>query len=221
MKTLRILVTAGPTREPIDPVRFISNYSTGAMGYAIAKAARDRRHKTTLITGPTSLKIPERIKVVSVISAKDMFAAVKNYSKDADCVIMAAAVSDFCPAAYNKRKLKRTAALTNLRLKQNPDILQWLGRRKNNGILAGFCMETDNLILNAKKKMAAKNLDIMVANKVGDDKSAFGAGKTSVVIIGPEKTEARLNSVVKEKVASILLDKIEQLWYKRYPHEIQ
>lgn len=215
MKAIRILVTAGPTREFLDPVRFISNPSTGAMGYAIAAACKGRGHKVTLVTGPTHLIIPGRIKAISTVTAREMFLAVKARIKAIDCVIMAAAVSDFRPAVYHSRKIKRKEPLRNLALRENMDILQWLKRHKGNRILAGFCMETEDLLLNAQKKMREKGLDIIVSNKIDRDLSAFGPGKTKVVIIGPGKEQQRLVSITKERIAAILLDKIERLWYKK------
>ena len=215
VKPLRILVTSGPTREPLDPVRFITNYSTGAMGYAVAKTAKKRKHKVTLIAGPARLKPLKSVKTEPVITAEEMFKAVKRGYAKSDCVIMAAAVSDFRPAHYSNNKLKRATLPLRLELCKNPDILYWLGRRKGRRILVGFCMETEKLIPNAREKMAGKNLDIIVANRIDKEKSAFGAGKTSVIILGPGEEEKRLVNVTKEAVAGILLDKVEQLWYKK------
>jgi len=214
MKTMKILVTAGPTRESIDPVRFISNHSTGAMGYAIAGAAQARGHKAILVTGPTHLLPPKKVKVIRATTAEDMFKAVKAQGKGVDCVIMAAAVSDFRPALYRTKKLKRAHAPGVISLKQNPDILAWLGSRKTKPLLVGFCMETEALARNAQKKLLAKNLDMVVANKISVNKTPFGTGRTSVIIIDKEKKARSLKSVTKEKVAAVLLDKIEKLWYK-------
>lgn len=217
MKAMRILVTAGPTREPLDPVRFISNYSTGAMGYAIAGAARERNHRVILVTGPTHLKPPPGIKVISITTAREMFEVVKAHLEKIDGVIMAAAVSDFRPAVYHPKKIKRKGPLKNLALRRNPDILYWLKQRKGDRMLVGFCMETEELIPNARKKLFAKKLDMIVANRIGRDLSAFGPGRTDVVIIGPDKQSRRLNNTTKEKVAGVLLDKIEELWHKKTP----
>lgn len=216
MKAIRILVTAGPTREPLDPVRFLSNPSTGTMGYAIARAARNRGHKVTLITGPTSLSVPGKTKVISITTAKEMLQAVKANIRTIDCVIMAAAVSDFRPAIYHGRKIKRDKPLRNLALRENADILYWLKRHKGNRIVVGFCMETEKLIPNARKKLFAKKLDLIVANKIDKDLSVFGPGKTSVAIIGPNEEQKALVNTTKQRIATILLDKVEELWYKKF-----
>lgn len=215
VRTIRILVTAGPTREPIDPVRFISNYSTGTMGYAIAKAAKDRGHRVILVSGPTHLVPPRNIKVVSIITAKEMFKAVKAHIKEVDCVIMAAAVSDFRPAVYRSKKIKPNSRLQNLPLRRNVDILYWLSRRRGDKMLVGFCMETENLISNACKKLLMKKLDMIVANRIDKKRSPFGPGKTDVVIIGPNRKQKRLTNITKERIARILLDKIGELRYKK------
>lgn len=215
MKAIRILVTAGPTREPLDPVRFISNHSTGAMGYAIAGAARERGHRVTLVTGPTHLTPPPGTKVISITTAREMFEAVKAHLEKIDGVIMAAAVSDFRPAVYHPKKIKRKGPLQNLLLRRNPDILYWLKQRKADRILVGFCMETEELIPSAREKLFAKKLDMIVANRVGRDLSAFGPGRTDAVIIGPDKQQRKLANATKEKVAGVLLDKIEELWHKK------
>ena len=134
MKQGRVLVTAGPTREPIDSVRFISNYSSGFMGYSIARQAKARGYEVTLITGPTSLELPAGIKVVAVNSASDMFRAVKEFYRSADIIIMAAAVCDFRPSIERKRKIKPKDQITGLALTRNPDILHWLGKNKKKRI---------------------------------------------------------------------------------------
>jgi len=217
MRPIKILITAGPTREPIDPVRFISNNSTGAMGYAIAKACRKRKHKPTLIAGPTPLMPPDKIKTVSITTAGEMFKAIKDRFKTSDCIIMAAAVSDFRPEAYYAKKLKRQGPLRSLRLRRNQDILYWLGRKKAGRLLVGFCMETDSLVSSAEKKMAKKQLDLIVANKIGRGRKPFGTGKTDLLLLGPGKEKIKLKNITKGRAAAILLDKIEDLWYKRYP----
>ncbi|NQT95445.1 MAG: phosphopantothenoylcysteine decarboxylase [Candidatus Omnitrophica bacterium] len=213
---LRILITAGPTREPIDPVRFITNHSTGTMGYAIAESASRSGHRVTLITGPSpSLKRPHRTKIISVVTAKEMFGAVKKNSKLSNCVVMSAAVADYKPKKYFSRKLKRTKEIRNIGLEKNPDILSWLGENKQDKILVGFCMETEKLLKNAKRKMHTKRTDLMVANRINKACPPFGTNRTSVVILGPDKTELRIKHATKKYIAGILLDKIEDLWYKK------
>lgn len=215
MRAMRILVTAGPTREPLDPLRFISNYSTGAMGYAIARAARSRRHRVVLVTGPTHLIPPKKIKVISVTTCQEMFGAVRAQIKDIDCVIMAAAVSDFRPAAYSSQKIKRNGPLPNLALRKNVDILDWLKQHREGRILVGFCLETEGLIANAREKLLTKRLDMVVANRIDRNLSVFGPGRTKVVVIGPGKEQETLSGATKDRVAAVLLDKIEQLRYKK------
>lgn len=217
MKPLNILVTAGATREPIDPVRFITNHSTGTMGYAVAKRAQNAGHKVTLITGPTHLKYPRGIKRIAVTTAQEMFNTVKACFKRADCIVMTAAVSDFRPEKYCASKIKRSSKMCVLKLKKNPDILSWLGRRKGDKLLIGFCMETSNLTDNAQKKMHQKKTDLIVANKVDAGQGAFGPGITTASILGPKEQKIELKDVSKQKIARILLEKIEHLWYKRCP----
>jgi len=215
MKPLRILVVAGPTREPLDPVRFITNHSTGTMGYALAHTAQKAGHKVTLITGPTHLKHPHGVQTTAVVTAREMFKAVKLSFARADCVVMAAAVSDFRPEKYSASKIKRVSSTSVLKLKKNPDILSWLGHRKGNKLLIGFCMETSNLLDNAQKKMQQKKTDLIVANKINVEQSAFGAGVTTAMIVGPKQQYVEHKNTSKQKLSRILLEKIEHLWYKR------
>ncbi len=163
---MRFLITAGGTREYIDPVRFISNASSGRMGYALAAAALRAGHKVTLIAAPTALKPPAGAKLVAVESAREMFAAVKEHFPRCDCLIMAAAVSDFTPAHRSKTKIKKDGGLKpTLRLKPTPDILRWAGRHKSaSQIVVGFALEDRNLRANAERKMHDKRLDMIVAN---------------------------------------------------------
>lgn len=212
-KPVRILVTAGPTREFIDPVRFISNPSTGNMGYALAKAATKRAHKVTLISGPVNLKFPEGVKTIGIVTADDMFKAVKRQFKKADCLIMSAAVCDFRPKTAQKYKIKKTNK-RKLSLIQNPDILSWAGKNKAKRLIVGFCMETEKLISRAKQKLKTKNADIIVANKIDKHNLAFGRGPTKVSILGKNGSIEKIGPENKEKIAQILLDKIEALWYK-------
>jgi phosphopantothenoylcysteine decarboxylase/phosphopantothenate--cysteine ligase len=170
---MRFLITAGGTREYIDPVRFISNASSGRMGYALARAALKAGHEVTLVTAPTALKPPAEAKVVSVESAAQMFAAVKEHFEACDCLIMAAAVSDYTPAHPSKTKIKKDGGLKpTLQLKPTADILRWAGRHKRRvctayrprQIIVGFALEDRNLRANAERKMRDKHLDMVVAN---------------------------------------------------------
>ncbi len=219
MKPMNIIVSAGPTQEPIDPVRFLTNHSTGTMGYAVAEAARDAGHNVVLVTGPTQLEPPRGVDVIGVTTAVEMHRAVLSRFGKADCVVMAAAVSDFKPVHYSAKKIKRAGAARTLKLARNPDILSLLGQQKGDKVLVGFCMETSALIANARNKLKAKNIDLVVANKIDAGKSAFGSGPTSVFIIGPMRQKVALKGMSKRKISRILLEKIERLWYKRCPHK--
>jgi phosphopantothenoylcysteine decarboxylase / phosphopantothenate---cysteine ligase len=216
MTPLNILVTAGPTREAIDPVRFLTNRSTGCMGYAVARKAYSAGHRVTLISGPVDLKPPTRIQIINIQTAREMFQQIKRHIKDKDCLVMAAAISDFRPAVYLTRKMKRSQNSGVIQLKENPDILAWAGRHKGRLIIAGFCMETENLVKRAKEKQQSKKTDFMVANRIKKSIAPFGKGPTSVVILDADKKLSRLNNVSKDRVAGILLDKIEKLWYKKH-----
>jgi len=191
------------------------------MGYAIAKLAKSRGHKVTLISGPSKLIPPPGAKRVSVVTARDMHKAVKHYLKEADCLIMSAAVADFRPTTTYQAKLKRSSHVKGIRLCKNPDILKEASKEKGERVLAGFCMETSNLVASAKKKMIEKKADIMVANKINRQKplapqqAPFGSGKTNVIMLGPGSAQEKLKSVPKEKVARILLENIEKLWYNK------
>jgi phosphopantothenoylcysteine decarboxylase/phosphopantothenate--cysteine ligase len=176
---MRFLITAGGTREYIDPVRFISNASSGKMGYALARAALKAGHGVTLITAPTGLKPPAGAGIVRVESAAEMFAAVKEHFARYDCLIMAAAVADYTPAHPSKTKLKKQTARLTLELKPTPDILTWAGRQKKPGqTLVGFALEDRDLQANAERKMREKRLDMVIANTPG----AIGADTSTLHI---------------------------------------
>ena len=210
-KPMHILVTAGPTREFIDPVRFISNSSTGNMGYALAKTAKKRGHKVTLISGPVNLKSPKDIKTIGVVTANDMFKAVKMQFRKADCLIMSAAVCDFRLKTTHKHKIKKKSRISKrkLFLARNPDILLWAGKNKQERLIVGFGMETGRLIEMARQKLKAKNADIIVANKIDKHNLAFGSGPTKVSILNKDGAVEKIGPENKEKIAQILLDKIE------------
>ena len=179
---MKILVTAGPTRERLDPVRFISNRSSGKMGYAIACAARDAGHEVTLVSGPVSLPAPEGVTLVKVESAADMARAVFDAFPRQDLVVMAAAVADYRPVEIKEHKIKKQSGDLVLRLERTTDILAELGERKRPGqILAGFAAESENLLENARKKLAEKNLDWIAANTVAD---GFGTNTNTVTLLG-------------------------------------
>jgi phosphopantothenoylcysteine decarboxylase / phosphopantothenate---cysteine ligase len=209
---LTVLVTAGPTREEIDPVRYISNHSSGRMGYAIARAARLRGARVTLISGPTALAPPTGVELIPVESAAQMHAAVLQRGKEADIIIKAAAVADYRTAERADRKLKKSSAELSLHLVKNSDILAELGRMKPKGqILIGFAAETENLQANAAAKLAAKNLDMIVANDVLADGAGFNVATNIVRFIYRDGRSEELPLLPKETVAEEILARVLQL----------
>lgn len=202
----KILVTAGPTREHIDPVRFISNPSSGKMGFAMAEAARDLGAEVTLIHGPVSIGVPNGITTVKIENAGELFEQVKAHSEN-EVVIMAAAVSDFTPEEYHRHKVKKEEASSEIKLEPTQDILAWLGdHRKNGQTLIGFAMETQNLIENATKKLKKKNIDWIVANSLNDEESGFEVDKNTVELLGKDHQETIEGS--KKEVARKILNYI-------------
>ncbi|MBW2367093.1 MAG: bifunctional phosphopantothenoylcysteine decarboxylase/phosphopantothenate--cysteine ligase CoaBC [Deltaproteobacteria bacterium] len=208
LKGRRIVVTAGPTREPIDPVRYISNHSSGKMGYAVARAAEHRGAAVTLITGPSALPMPQHMTVVSVQTAAEMAEAVDDHFDDAEIIIKSAAVSDYRPVNPADHKLKKDRDDMQIHLEKNPDILLELGRRKKNQILIGFAAETQSLVENAASKLARKNLDMIVANIVGKPGTGFNADTNQVTFLFSDGTKKMLPMMEKENVAHTLLDEI-------------
>ena len=208
----KVVVTAGPTREAIDPVRFISNYSTGKMGYAIAKCAMERGAEVVLVTGKTSIAKPPFVKIIEVVSAADMFEAVKSEAEDADFVIKAAAVADYTPVKVADNKLKKTDDDMSISLKRTTDILKYLGEHKKNGqILCGFAMETKDLIENAKKKLESKNADLIVANNLKVEGAGFGTD-TNVVTFIEKAGVSELPILSKDDVAQEILNKLMSMY---------
>lgn len=204
----RILVTAGPTREPIDPVRFISNPSSGKMGFAVARAAEYRGGKVTLITGPTNLLHPNNVAVIRVNTAKEMALAVFENMENSDIIIKTAAVSDYRPKDHAEQKLKKEKDELVLSLERTQDILKEIGRNKKERILVGFAAETERLERHAEQKLAEKNLDIIVGNIVGHPDSGFGADTNTVTLFYKDGTKENLPKMPKDDVANILLDRI-------------
>jgi phosphopantothenoylcysteine decarboxylase / phosphopantothenate---cysteine ligase len=215
MNPLDILITAGPTREAIDPVRFITNHSTGTMGYAIACKAKARGYRVTLISGPVCIKPPLGVRTIQVETARQMFAQVKRHIKSKDCLVMAAAVSDFRPEAYSNTKVKKNKAIKPIYLTRNPDILSWANTHKKGSVIVGFCMETEGLLSRARKKLHAKNADIIIANKISKAKTPFGKVTTDIIVVDKENA-LNIKNASKEKIAGIILDKIKKLWYKKH-----
>ena len=204
----KILVTAGPTREAIDPVRYITNHSTGKMGYAIAKTAAYRGADVTLVTGPTEIDPPMFVKVVPVTSAKDMFDAVTSRSDEMDVIIKAAAVADYRPKVVGTEKTKKKDGDMAIELERTDDILKYLGENKKEGqFLCGFSMETQNMLENSRTKLAKKNLDMIVANNLKVAGAGFGTD-TNVVTFIKKNKEVELDLMSKEEVAVRILDEI-------------
>ncbi|RMF95510.1 MAG: bifunctional phosphopantothenoylcysteine decarboxylase/phosphopantothenate--cysteine ligase CoaBC [Candidatus Schekmanbacteria bacterium] len=216
LKGEKILVTAGPTREYIDPFRFISNPSSGKMGYAIAEKAKERGADVTLISGPVSIPVPEDIEIVNITSAEEMKREVLKRAKKSSIIIKAAAVSDFSPEIKSSKKIKKENAKTVLSLKKNPDILKELGKiKKENQILVGFSAETENLIKNASKKLKEKNCDLIVANDIGKKGAGFQSDTNIVTLLAKNKKPEEINCRPKYEIADIILDKILDLRHEK------
>lgn len=204
----KVVVTAGPTREAIDPVRYITNHSTGKMGYAVAKCAMERGADVVLVTGETTIEKPPFVKVVSVVSAANMFEAVKSEADDADFIIKAAAVADYTPVNVAVEKMKKSDYDMSIPLKRTTDILKYLGEHKKDGqIICGFAMETQDLLENAKKKLETKNADIIVANNLKVNGAGFGTDTNVVTFITKEGVE-EMPIMSKDEVAKEILDKM-------------
>ncbi len=209
-KGKKILITAGPTRESIDPVRFITNHSSGKMGYRLAEVARDRGAEVFLVTGPTHLIPPSGVEVIKVESAVDMYNAVMERFSDIDIFISAAAVADFRPKKYVKAKIKKEDKDTvYIELVRNPDILKEVSfKKRGDQIVVGFAAETEDLIRNAKRKMEEKNLDLIVANKVGEPDSGFEVETNRVTLIHRDGSMKEYPLLSKMEVADIILSHI-------------
>lgn len=207
----RILITAGPTREAIDPVRFISNHSTGKMGYAIAKRAMLRGADVTLVTGPVSLTPPPFVDVVSVDSAKDMFEVVTARAGEQDIIIKSAAVADYTPETVADQKIKKKEGDMSIPLSRTQDILGYLGSNKKEGqLLCGFSMETEHMLENSRKKLEKKNADMIVANNLRQTGAGFGTD-TNIVTFITKDNEIELPLLSKEEVADALLTELVKM----------
>ena len=210
MAGLRVLVTAGPTREALDPVRYLTNHSTGKMGYAIAKAAAARGAQVTLVSGPVNLKKPPYMEVVDIVSAQDMFEAVTSRAPDQDIIIKAAAVADYRPACVAEDKIKKsgTDADLSLPLFRTSDILGWLGEHRVPGqFLCGFSMETRDMVENSKRKLEKKHIDLIAANNLKQAGAGFGVDTNVLTLISPDGAR-ELPLMSKEEAAHSLLDEI-------------
>jgi phosphopantothenoylcysteine decarboxylase/phosphopantothenate--cysteine ligase len=208
MQGKRVLVTAGPTQESIDPVRFITNHSTGKMGYAIAKMCMLRGAEVTLVSGPTSIAKPEFVHVVDVVTAKEMYEEVTKRAKDQDIIIKAAAVADYRPKSVSSEKMKKKDDDLAISMERTDDILKFLGEhKKEHQFLCGFSMETENMLENSRKKLEKKHLDMIVANNLKVEGAGF-AGDTNVVTIITGQEEVSLGKMTKEETALRILDEI-------------
>ena len=213
---MHFLITAGGTREYIDPVRFISNASSGKMGYALVRAALGAGHKVTLISAATNLRLPAGAKIVFVETCEEMFGAVQKHFKNCDCLIMAAAVSDYTPVCPAKTKIKKTGKGLTIKLKPTTDILKWAGKHKKGKskkvkgkggkqVVVGFALEDKNLRKKAEKKLKEKNLDMIIANTL----AAIGSDKTGVQIKRPDRKWLKLPKATKTELAKKIVVLIE------------
>lgn len=204
----RVLVTAGPTVEAIDPVRFITNHSTGKMGYAIAKHCMLRGADVTLVNGPTNLPVPSFVTVIPVVSAKEMFDAVTSLAEKQDIIIKSAAVADYRPAVIASEKVKKSESALSIELEKTEDILKYLGSHKRDGqFLCGFSMETEHMLENSRAKLEKKNLDMIVANNLKQTGAGFGTD-TNIVTLITKDEEIQLPILSKDEVAKAIIDKI-------------
>jgi phosphopantothenoylcysteine decarboxylase/phosphopantothenate--cysteine ligase len=204
----RVLVTAGPTQEPIDPVRFISNPSSGKMGYVLARVARRRGAEVSLVSGPTVLADPQGVMVIRVRTAEEMYNAVMETAAKATIIVMAAAVSDWRPASLSEHKVKKEEMVQDLSLEQTVDIVRVLGENKNRQILVGFAAETRDLEKNACAKLSAKNLDLIAANLVGHADSGFGSDTNQVSLFYKDGRNEALPLMDKGALAEVLFNKV-------------
>lgn len=211
MEGLKVLVTSGPTQEAVDPVRYITNHSSGKMGYSIARMCMLRGAEVTLVTGKTALKAPLFVDVVPVVTAKEMYDAVVSRSEEMDIVIKAAAVADYRPRDVSEEKVKKADGPMAIELERTDDILAFLGSHKTDGqFLCGFSMETEHMVENSRKKLVKKNLDMIVANNLKVQGAGFETDTNIVTLIGKD-FEEELPMMKKEQAASCILDKIMEL----------
>lgn len=204
---LNFLITAGPTQEPIDPVRYISNYSSGKMGYALARAARKKGHRVFLISGPTALSKPKGVKTIDVVTAGEMYLAVMRNYRKADVIIKVAAVADYRPQNAAKEKIKKTKKNLNLKLVRTPDILKELGKKKRKDqVLVGFAAETGGGFKNAFKKLKEKNCDWIIFNQVGRKGAGFGSDFNKVTLLARNGIRFGLKKGRKTTLASKIID---------------
>ncbi len=210
-KGLKVLVTAGATQESLDPVRYITNHSTGKMGYAIAQAASERGAEVTLVSGEANIKPPVFAELIKVKSAEDMFHAVKENLSESDVVIMAAAVADYTPDTYSNEKIKKSDSDMSISLKRTKDILKYAGENKREKqVICGFSMETENLLENSRKKLEKKNCDMIAANSIKEKGAGFGTD-TNIITLITKNSVYELDKMSKYDAANIILDRIKQI----------
>lgn len=215
MKGLRVLVTAGPTMEAVDPVRFISNHSTGKMGYAIAAVCARRGASVTLVSGKTALEAPVGVDRVDVKSAQEMFDAVTEHAAQQDIIIKAAAVADYCPAVVSDQKVKKKDGELSIELRRTQDILAWLGEHRTGAqVLCGFAMETEHMVEHAREKLLRKNVDLIAANNVKVKGAGFGTDTNVITLIGRDGIR-ELGLMSKEEAAMKLVDELLMIRSKR------
>ena len=208
LRGLRILVTAGPTQEPLDPVRYLTNHSSGKMGYAIAHAAMLRGADVTLVSGPTALKYPPLVRTIPIVTAQEMYEAVTTEAEHADIIIKAAAVADYTPETVADNKIKKSDSDLSIPLRRTQDILGYLGTHRRPGqFLCGFSMETEHMLENSRKKLTKKNLDMIVANNVKDAGAGF-QGNTNVITMITQDSVTQLPLMDKEEAAHAILTEI-------------
>lgn len=212
-----LLVTAGPTREEVDPVRYLTNYSSGKMGFAVAAVASQRGATVTLISGPSNLTVPVGVKCIPVISAEQMRTAVLDHFDGADVVIKAAAVADYRPAVRAGNKIKKSEDQLTLKLEKNPDILAELGAMKEGRVLIGFAAETERLLVHAAEKLKKKNLDMIVANDVTAEGAGFDVDTNIVRFLFGDGRVKEFDLMSKEQVATQLLNHVQLLWQAKQP----
>ena len=210
-----VLITAGPTEEPLDPVRYITNASSGKMGYALAEAAHQRGAKVTLISGPTKIKPPPVEKLIFVRTAREMYQAVMDACAGATLIIKAAAVADYRPKSEALEKIKKDQGLTSLELTRNPDIIAAIGAKKKKGILVGFAMETEDLLDNARRKLIRKNMDMIVANNLREAGAGFKTDTNIITMIDRNGKTVALDKMTKKDAAHRILDHIKTLMPKK------
>jgi phosphopantothenoylcysteine decarboxylase/phosphopantothenate--cysteine ligase len=211
----RVLVTAGPTHEPIDPVRFLGNRSSGKMGIAIAREALARGADVSLVLGPGTVAPPAGVEVVSIETAEEMRAAVLDRFDDVDAVVMAAAVADFRPKESTPSKLKKEAGVPELLLEPTPDVLAELGERRSRQVLVGFAAETDELEAAGRSKLASKRLDLIVVNRVGHAGTGFGSDTSEALVLAAAGDDVPLGTWTKAELARLVADRVATLLEER------